>query len=298
MWIARCLQGAQVAGRLTCGGGCGDGQRCQRLGAPNSGAQHGRRLHAHHASQCCARSLHTTAAAMARPVMSCLQVVRHRGAIAHDMVTSSSGAAFSSGSEPACQRREAPGVCTPASQLPQKLHRAAGARVGLLPRHVLTWQSMWSRLACSTPRMRSTCSASSAACDRPGCVLSLPTRHSQHRWSRSTLVWIAAIKRSDRPCLQQEQRARGQYPRLQSSQRDPTRSLTGKTRARCCCACASGAADCPAVQRPAWLSGAISERLSMQDASECRACRSPERMVIIPTCKCCTGSDAVQSAYC
>ena len=68
-------------------------------------------------------------------------------------------------------------------------------------RCALTWQSMWSRLECSTPSIRSTCSDRSAAWESTGWLLSSPTRHSQHKWSRSTLFLIAAIIRSDLPCL-------------------------------------------------------------------------------------------------
>ena len=70
--------------------------------------------------------LHITVVDMACPVMPCLQIAQHRGAIAQDMVTPLSGAAFSSGSESACQTREVPEVHTPASQLPHELHQAAG----------------------------------------------------------------------------------------------------------------------------------------------------------------------------
>ena len=94
MSTVRCLQGTQAAGKLTCRGGCGDRQRCQRLCAPDSGAQHGRRLHACHASRCCARFIHITTVGMVCSVMSTLQIVYESGASAHEMVTPLSGAAF------------------------------------------------------------------------------------------------------------------------------------------------------------------------------------------------------------
>ena len=67
--------------KLTCRGGCGDRQRGQRLCAPSSGAQHGGRLHACHASVCSPTSQGFFMAwlGMASHVMSSVQGVQQRG---------------------------------------------------------------------------------------------------------------------------------------------------------------------------------------------------------------------------